>query len=311
MLNLAEQAPPSPELARANVNVSIAAGFIPHHGLAERYGQRAETIAQDIVDPLVLMQVLNIRGVYFTGTGQWARVDDSLDRALALAEQLGDRREAITTQTTRAIAYHYQGRFDEAIALNQHAQEAATQTGNVQQIGWGMYSRAENMNNIRQPQQALAILDELTHDHKHDMQRSALIRIATAYARAHTQLGDWDAALRYDQQARELLGKTSPNVYSMLESYATFADVYLTLCHTHNTPHNRRAAEQGIGILKRYAAIYPVGQARYRLWQGRLDALKGDHQSARARYRQSRDIAQKFAMAYDAQLAQHYLDASS
>lgn len=312
MLNLAEQAPPSPELARANVNMCIAASLIPHYGMAEAYGRRAEAIAAGLDDQSALMQVLNIRGVYFTGTGQWARVDEALDGALRLAEQLGDRREAITTRTTRAIARHYQGRFDEAMALNTYAQEAATNTGNVQQIGWGMYSRAENLNNLGRADEAAALLEETLREQKNDMQRSALIRINCAMAQSALQLERFDDAERYVQEAITLLGNSAPNVYSMLESYATMGGVYLTLVETQpqKCADYLPRVEAGWHTLRGFARLYPVGKPRSLIWQGRLSALKGDHDRAQQFYRQAIEAARELGMTYEQWLAERTMTAA-
>jgi eukaryotic-like serine/threonine-protein kinase len=307
MLNLAQQAGDSPELARASVNMCIAASLIPHYGLAERYGQRAEEVARALEDRSVLMQVLNIRAVYFTGTGQWQRVDDALDEALALAEQLGDRREAITTRTTRAVARHYQGRFDEAIALNTYAQEAAAATGNVQQVGWGLYSRAENFNNIGRAEEACAVLETTLRERQHDMQRSALIRINGAMAKSMLELGRFDEAQRYVAEAITLLGKSAPNVYSMLESYSVMGDVYLTLAENRKSPDLLQQAEIGCRILSRYAKLYPVGKPRSFAWQGRLSALKGDSGAAQRFYAKALETAEHYQMSYEQALAQRLM----
>jgi eukaryotic-like serine/threonine-protein kinase len=310
MLNLAEGVEPSAELARANVNMCIAASLIPHYGLAERYGQRAEEVANALEDRSVLMQVLNIRGVYLTGTGQWARVDDALDRALALAEQLGDRREAITTRTTRAIARHYQGRFEEAIALNTYAQEAAAETGNVQQMGWGLYSRAENFNNVGRAEEACLLLEETLHTRHHDMQKSALIRIHAALSKSMLEMGKLDEAQKYITESLTLLGKTAPNVYSMLESYAAMGDVYLTLAEqTKPTDELFQKAQNGVRILNRYAKLYPVGKPRSLLWQGRLNRLTG--KPSEESYKQALESAKTLDMAYEQLLAEQYLNGKS
>ena len=305
MLTLAEAVPASPELARANGNMCIATSLVPSHRLAEYYGRRADEASRAVNNHFVLMQVSNLRGVYFTGTGQWQRVDEMLDLALDLAKELGDRREEITTFTTRAVAYHYQGRFEEAIAFNTFAQDAATQTGNIQQVGWGMYSRAENFNNSGRAAEALTLLLDVLENRRSDMQRSAVIRIFAAVARAELELGNLTDAKIHIDESLALLGKTAPNIYSMLESYAAMGDVYLTLAE--KSAEYLPQAEATSRLIKRYSALYPIGKPRSLLWQGRLLALKGDTAKANTLYQQALDAAETMQMSYEVDLAKRYI----
>lgn len=314
MLNLTRSIDESPELAHAYCNMCVAMSFIPLHKLAAYYAQEAQRIAQEQNDVSATMRVMNVVAVYYISVGQWQVADKALDTALNLSSRAGDKRDGIQTMTTRAVARHYQGRFDEAIDLNTVAEKAAAETGNKQQQGWGIYSRAENFNNLGRYGESYELLERVLDLVDSDIQKSSLIRIYTAQANTWFYLGNTEAALARLEEALTLLGKSSPNVYSMLESYAVISGLYLNLAEAAESETERHQsldlAEARLFALKGFAKLYPIGKPRLALWQGRILALKSQEKAAKQAYQEALMSAQALDMRHDVALAKARLDSA-
>lgn len=119
----------------------------------------------------------------------------------------------------------------------------------------------------------------------------------------------FDDAERYVQEAISLLGKSAPNVYSMLESYATMGGLYLTLAELKRQKSEAylTSAEAGCRILRGFARLYPVGRPRSLILQGRLSALRGDREKSNQSYQQGLEAARAFGMTYEQKLAEQML----
>jgi tetratricopeptide (TPR) repeat protein len=302
MLNLSERTQASRELARACSNMCIAGALVGQAGIADYFSRRAEATARELADEIALMEVQNVRGVYLIGAGLWEQAQAALEESFRLAQTLGDRRQAIQSRTTLAVSCHYQGKFVESMELNQWAWDAAKQTGNAQQVGWGMYSKSENLFKLGQASEALALyLESYEVIHK-DIQTSSEIRVMTGIAGCHLALDQVEQAESYLQKAWQLLGKSAPNVYSMLDSYAMFVDLYLTLAERGiKTDFERINA--GYALFKGFTKLYPIGRPRMLILGGRLAALQGKKDLAAQKYTEAYTSAGILGMKYDQQWA--------
>lgn len=302
MLNLSERTTPSPELARAYANMCIAGTLVGQAGIAAYFSRRAEATVRELGDEIASMEVQNVRGVYLIGAGRWEQAQQALDEAFELAQALGDRREAIQSRTTLAISQHYQGNFAEAIALNEWAWAAAEKSGNTQQMGWGMYSKSENLLHLGEAAEALQLYLASYEILKKDIQTSSEIRVITGLALCHLQLDEIDKAEDHLATALSLLGKTAPNVYSMLDSYAAFAHVYLTLAECGIKTDFARI-EAGCKLFRAFTKLYPIGRPRLLILEGRLAALRGKTDLAAANYAEAHTLAHALGMKYDQKYA--------
>src|SRR5207244_2532836 len=91
-LNLAERAGSAPELARAYANVSLAAGLVPIHALAQSYSQLALAAAEQSGQLPVKNWVGLLAGVYQAGIGQWASARARIQNVIEGSFRLGDWR---------------------------------------------------------------------------------------------------------------------------------------------------------------------------------------------------------------------------
>jgi hypothetical protein len=132
------------------------------------------------------------------------------------------------------------------------------------------------------------------------------------------RLGQLDRARQAADITSRLLSKTSIPYFTLLESYAAVADVYLALWEAEilqasNTMQARGHSEmhplarQACKALHRFARTYPIGRPHAWLCQGLHDWLDGKHSRALRVWRKSIAHAERLAMPYEEGLAQYEL----
>ena len=93
LVNIAERAGPSPELASAYAGLAILAGFAQLHSLADIYVERALAVAESVNQPSNLITVGVVTSVYQITVGKWDEIRARAKEARAICEQLGDYRQ--------------------------------------------------------------------------------------------------------------------------------------------------------------------------------------------------------------------------
>jgi class 3 adenylate cyclase/tetratricopeptide (TPR) repeat protein len=274
-LNLAERAGPSPELARAYAVICLAAGSIPLHRLARAYARRAEQTARRAGQLWPLGYVHMITSVYKMGAARWEEVHQALDEAEGLFEQTGDWRALGDARTVQALSSLYRGEFKRAAAGFDEIHRRGRRDENVQHQVWACLGKAEYELRVGRTGEAVRLLDAalaLLTDHP---DRAEQIRAYGLLAVVRLRRGEEAAARAAAASAASLIAKLrAPTSFYLLQGYAGVAEVYLTLWETgHDTTDTRRAARQACRALRRFARVFPIGQPRARLWQGRLDQL--------------------------------------
>ena len=105
----------------------------------------------------------------------------------------------------------------------------------------------------------------------------------------------------YDSAARLITQFKRPTSFYLLEGYAGVAEVYLDQWEAGDRSlPTRRAARQACSALRTFARVFPIGQPRARLWNGRLHHLSGRPERA---WRASLSAAQRLGMPFEAALA--------
>jgi hypothetical protein len=313
-LNLAEQAEPSPELARAYANVCIATSLLPLHRLARLYSRLARKTAHQSGQIAAQAHVENYTAVYALGVGDWASAETLLAAAATAATHIGDQRQWITSQAILAVLRHYQGAFREAAELNSQVYNAAVRSDNLVQQGWGLYSGAENAVRLGRSTEALALLEQARPVVADEAKRTAHLRLYGGFATAYWRCGEALLALQMAEQAAALMAQAAPNVYSGLEAYAGVAEVYLglweqaltssTAMPTH-PPYDelRQHAYRACQVVHRYARLFPIGRPRASLCQGLWYWLAGHTERAHRWWHKSLTIARRLQMPYEQGLA--------
>jgi class 3 adenylate cyclase/tetratricopeptide (TPR) repeat protein len=303
-LNLAENAGSSPELARALAIMCISAGSIPSHKLARAYGRRAVQTAKDVGESWPLAYALFITSVYAIGTGAWDEIQTALQEAGDSFERLGDRRLLGDNRTVQAMSCLYRGDFSAARTFDE-VQAEGMANHNVQHQVWGLIGKAECSLRKGRPAEAEELLGSALTLLTDYPDRAEQLRARGLLAVAHLRRGDRDAARRGADQTAELIRQFfAPTAHYLLEGYAGPAEVMLSLSETGDASRGTiRAARRACRSLRKFARVFPIGEPRARLLQGRYEWLSGRTGKARRSWEKSLLASTRLGMVFEEALA--------
>jgi tetratricopeptide (TPR) repeat protein len=307
LVNTAEKAGPSAELASSYAAMAILAGFAQLHSLAETYVQRALEIAEEINDPSNLITVSVVTSVYQITVGKWEEIRARGEKAKAICEQVGDYRQWGDCAVVLAESALISGDIQYALNIHNILLEDARRRRNPLQQGWGLFGVAAN--NIRLGNEAMAIpmLEEALQILEEIPNLGSSINTNGQLALAHLRLGQSEQALAYASRVIDLASDISPTVYSMDIGFAAVAEVYFELWEkTLQDPRRkldsdkyRLLAEKAIKLLRAFQKVFPIGQPAAYYYQGWYEWLRGKPQNAITLWRKGLEAAQKFNMPYE------------
>jgi len=307
LVNTAEKAGPSAELASSYAAMAILAGFAQLHSLAETYVDRALAIAEEINDPSNLITVSVVTGVYQITVGKWDDVRARVEKAKAICEQLGDYRQWGDSAVVLAESALISGDIQYALNIQKVLLEDARRRRNPLQQGWGLFGVAAN--NIRLGNEAIAVpmLEEALQILEEIPNLGSSINTNGQLALAHLRLGQSEQALAYASRVIDLASDISPTVYSMDLGFAAVAEVYFELWERALHDPNRKLdadkyrslAEKAIKLLRAFQRVFPIGQPPADYYQGWYEWLTGKRERALASWQKGLEASQKFKMPYE------------
>lgn len=309
-LNLTERAGPSPELAIAYANMGMLMGVIPIHRFARFYLQRAQQIAQSLGRLAPLGYVNLITALYSLGTGAWERVLTSIDEALRIFRELGDQRRYGEALSLKAIRCHFLAQYDESNQLYHDLHQLGENTGDIQQITWGLDGQAANFIRTGNLQQAAASLEKTQSlfEHSKDLAEETVYYGTLALLKLYQ--GDRESAQGAAETALERGSGTSP-VYTTLEGQARAAEALLTLWDTlpptEDSAALAAASFRAVKTLQSHANRFPFGLPRALVWQGLYEWLNGNYERAIRTWRKALEAARRLNLRYDEALAHSQL----
>jgi tetratricopeptide (TPR) repeat protein len=307
LVNTAEKAGPSAELASSYAAMAILAGFAQLHSLAETYVDRALAIAEEISDPSNLITVSVVTGVYQITVGKWDEVRARVEKAKAICEQLGDYRQWGDSAVVLAESALISGDIQYALNIQKVLLEDARRRRNPLQQGWGLFGVAAN--NIRLGNEAIAVpmLEEALQILEEIPNLGSSINTNGQLALAHLRLGQSEQALAYASRVIDLASDISPTVYTMDIGFAAVAEVYFELWERalHDTNRKldadkyRALAEKSIKLLRAFQRVFPIGQPPADYYQGWYEWLTGKREEALRSWQKGLEAAQKYKMPYE------------
>ncbi len=312
MLNLAEQAGPTPELARAFAAMGLTAATIPCRRLAESYLRQArETV--DRVEHLPSSAWVSLTtGIYHVGIANWECARQNLTRAMDLYKQLGDDRNFGTTSTVLGGSYYFAGNFREGLRIWSEHHERSQRRDDVLHQAWGHGGCALNLlrlgdfpETISRAEAALAMFEVNTD-------RISEIMVEGVLAVARLREHDLEAAVSEAAAVFEKLRRLGrPTTYLLLEGYSAVVEIRLANWQSETQDSRRKKIQAGLRSafkqMKTYAYIFPIGKPRFLLWQGEWARLLGHREKAMAFWRKSLVAAEDFDMLYEQALAHWHL----
>jgi tetratricopeptide (TPR) repeat protein len=297
-VNLAEQAGPSPELARAYASMSVAAGVVQLHRLARSYARNALEIARAEGDHPALAFVLVATSTYHGTVGNWALAREGFLEGLEIAERLGDQRRWGELAAGLAVVTHFQGQFDrladwqaEMDRMARHADDPQRQVHVILAKIWHLMPQGRTDLAMKELQEATRLLAGRGS-------RTDEIVIYGVLALAHWRRREETPARRAAQRAASLIAQSRPTAAYILEGYAGVTEVYLGLWMT-GDPTAARPAQQALAALRRFARTFRAARPRAWLYEGLAAHHVGRTRRALAAWTRSLRAAERLAMPYE------------
>lgn len=298
-LNLSETVPPSSELSRIYANMCFATGVYQLHFLARQYGDLAEQIIQKIDAPLPCIGwICMVVGVYKSGVGKWQSARDTIQRSIDACRQLQDWHVLAQAVAGVALIDHFQGRFQDAIALWQETQELGAQHGDIQSYAWGLMGQAEGWACLGDWAAAAPCVEEVQAVFAEQPGLVAdQIRFAGIASRVYLHHHNLHQAQQVIETAIHLLKESDPIAVHTHEGYVGIAESCIQLW-THDL-QDAKQVRRACMSLQQFAQSFPIAQPRALLWQGVWLWYQGKTTQAQKRWHQAVQLAKTMAMPYE------------
>ncbi|HAV78818.1 MAG TPA: hypothetical protein DCX53_15820 [Anaerolineae bacterium] len=321
-LNEAEKAGTSPELATAYSSMGVLAGIAQLHKLAETYVERGLDVGNEVNQLSNRITVGVVTSAYKITVGRWDEVREKVEEAKSLCEQLGDYRQWGDCTAMLGENALISGDLEYAGNIQRELLEDARRRRSPLHQCWGLLGIARDQlrlgneaDAVKSLEEALRILDETPN-------LASLAETNGQLALAYLRLGQDAKAREYVERVIEIMGNTSPTVYSMNIGFAAVADVAFALWDkslhaspqpTVDSDQYKLLAEKSIKLLKAFQAVFPIGQPVTPYYQGWYEVLTGKAEAAIKTWHKGLEAAHKFKMPYEEalirlKLGQHLKD---
>ncbi|HEX2572041.1 MAG TPA: AAA family ATPase [Polyangia bacterium] len=287
-LALAEQLPPSAALARGYAFMTIVVGFTPLQTVAQRWLERALTIAGQLDSDVTRIYCLNRVSCYAIGVARWHEARERLELAIALARELGDRRQLEEGLASYSVGLYLEGCFDEGGVVAREMAVLAQARGDLQTLCWARNIMAQCLCRLGQALEAKELLQEGRE--WVDEEGGSVARIYT-YGSAcmlHLQLEEWQEAEDYAARALACMEQQAPVQFFLGGSVWSVAETYLALWERAQGEPAQRArqlgerAQRACRIFRTFARALPFARPGSSICEGTRAWLGG--QTIRARW---------------------------
>lgn len=282
MLNSAERAGPSPELARAYANSCFAAGLAGFHPLARSYANAGQATAQIVDDASATAWVLEATGIYYLGLGKCHQARTRFAAAIEICERIGDWQHWGETMAASAQACYYCGESELGLTTWRELFDKASSRGDDLQRAWGLNGQAEGLLRLGgkdRADRAARYLEEALGLLSQDEDRVSHFGSFGLMALAQLRRGEPIAARRAADAGLQLANElATPTGYYTLNGYYGVARTYLALWEANGSdgdPDLMKLAIRAGQYLHRYARVFPIGRPRDLLCQGLVQLLSG------------------------------------
>ena len=309
-LNLTQQAPPSPDLARAYALACTVTTLLRAHGLARKYQERALQIAAQVNHLPSQARVFGRTGLYNIGIGNYKRAIGLLDEASEISNRLRDYRQWGESAALRAWTSYLVADFEDSRARFEALYIMAKQVGNMQYQNWGQWGQSHGLLRLNRLEEAHSAIKDVLK--RLDVQEDSGAQVVTfgLMSIVSMHLRDWETMLEYSK--RLVPTEKGPTRFSIadFEGYASAAEVFLTLWQNYtdtkildqinfSMEESQTAAVRAVKSIERYAHIYELAQPRAHYLKSWLMALEGKHEEALKLWNEGLQLAQTLGMRYE------------
>jgi serine/threonine protein kinase/tetratricopeptide (TPR) repeat protein len=277
-LNLAENAPKSPELTRAYGTIGNACGLVPLHAVARFYERKAEETQQSVPDRGANAWRLQITGFLRSSMGD---IDIARERYRLASEEclaIGHLARWEENQTLLGMVEYLTGNYDEAARLRQVIYEHGIKTRNDQTLGWALLGMTEYAMLLGDFDEAVKLLNE-AKTVEHRMGHTEAIWMQGMNARLAAFSKNYTEAKQAAGSALSMLSLLStPNAYYSQEGYTGIPEAYLTLLERSDrlsvdVPKLQKSLKVGLNGLRTFARVFAIARPHaYRIegWNAQL-----------------------------------------
>lgn len=306
-LNMASRLGPSAELSRAYAAGAVMIGAIPLRRKAKRWIQRALTLAEEACGASDLAHVLVRSAVCSIYDNDFVAARADADRAVEIAEDVGDRRGGLEARTVAWLIQLLRGNFSEVRSQAQETARAARAVGDPQVRFWGFVGEFQCLLRLGRQEDALNILEDAV----------PMIESATSVDRIyalglvallHSRNGDFALT---ENLGRELMPLIAPRPVAYWTYGGLVALAEATLLYWQAVTDDgarvesaRALAKASCRALGAYSRVFPLGRAGYLLWSGLYLWLCGKKGPALRRWKKAMVRARAEAKPYEAALAE-------
>ncbi len=312
MLNLAEQSGPSPELASARAVVGLTLGLVPLKRSAQAHFQAARKTANATQHLPSQAWVALLNAVYHVGRGNWELARECVAESREFYRRLGDRRNQGSLFAIEGVTYFFRGDYQTGLDIWNELHEFANRGDDVLQQAWGFGGRALNTLRLGDAESAAELAREGLERFRTNRDFISEATTRGVLTVASLQLEDWDAATTAaDQTWQQLQELGRPSAYYLLEAYSAVIEFRVANARRQNHPTSEaiHAVREAIKAIQTFASIFPIGQPRSLLWQGRWALFQGQTSKAIRHWQKAVNVARELRMAAEERAASSELSA--
>ncbi|HEY5889749.1 MAG TPA: AAA family ATPase [Acidimicrobiia bacterium] len=304
-LNLAERAGTSPVLARIYANMSIVAGIIPLHRLAQTYRRRSREVADEVDRMTEHAWVRLATSVYGVGVGDWTRVEPELKESYDLYKRLSDWRQLAENLGTTAQMLTARGRYAEVYSIGEELRDLGSWRDDAQAETWGWLFQGTSL--LRQGDHEEAI------SRFHNAERLLHAGVGGAnvgwlhglMAETYSRRSNPDRARAAAASAAESLYSERPAVIFALDGFTGAAEATFALWvsgSSRTAAASKAAADRAVKKLAGYGKVFPIGRPAALRYSGRLKEQTGNKDGALNDWARALRAAEGLDMPFEAAL---------
>lgn len=284
-LNVTEPFGPSAELSRAYIYLAVVCGVASLPRLAARWARHSVAIAEGAAAPGAVAYALNRATALELAHCWWGAAEAHIERADAMASEIGDMRLCEEARTEAGLLAIYRGPLQPGLAPLRSAYQLSRRSGSKQGACWSLLGQGDILVRLGNAAKAVPLYEEALRRLDEQAMRTEAIWACGGLALAWLRLDEPQRAL---EQARRALGHLPPGApvaYWIQHGTAAAAEVLLTLlerCPPGDLQRRGLAvdAAAAVAAIRRYARRFPLGRAHALLWHGLLQWLSGRRRRA-------------------------------
>lgn len=309
-LNLAETAPPSPELARAYGTICYSVGLVPQYPLAHFYERKCLEVA-DLLERQgqpAEPWVWEITAYFYSSKGEFATSVERYQKGARQALSIGHLSRWLECSTLLWMDYYRMGLFDKAAELREITHAHAMQTGNEHAMGWAFLGVAEHALLRGALDEAKEFLDK-SQRVTHRLGHSERAWMHGLIARLHTMRGDYAAMKEAAAGALALLKDLPlPNAFYTQEGYTATAEALLAMaehpaCLASDRARLATDTKLAMKRLRAFANAFPASRPHVQRVEGWYAWQRGHRDKARQHWANAMAEADRFDKVFEKGLA--------